>query len=251
MAILTPSSGTVTALDIIKGALRKICQYAPGETIDADDATDALNTLNGMLDLWSNEHLMVYNNIENVLALTAGKNSYTVGAGGDLNISRPLRISGAYSRLTPTGNSVDFPCREVAFEQYAALGLKSQPGPWPKFMYYDTAYPMATLYVWPVPTQSVEFHLWTDMVFSQFASTSTAVALPQGYVLAMQTNLACLLAPEYGAQPSPELKSQARKFKQAIKDMNDTPEATASFDGALAGGNVNDAGWYLHGGFGY
>lgn len=238
-----------TAQDIILGALRKIGIYTVGETLDADDATTGLEQLNALLDMWSNEHLAVYNNVENVLTLNAGQGSYTVGTGGDFNIQRPLRISGAYSRLQPTGTTVDFQCYEVDFERYAQIGLKSQPGPWPKVMYYDSAYPLATLYFWPVPSQAVEFHFWTDMVFTDFASLTTAVSFPPGYFLALQTNLAVLLAPEYGITPDANLMEQARATKKILKSTNMIPQSQSQYDGSIAPQNSNDAGWILTGGF--
>ena len=73
---------TKTALDLITGALRKIGQYAPGEVISAADANDALDTFNGLLDLWSSQKLSVFNVIETVLNLTAGQSTYTMGVGG-------------------------------------------------------------------------------------------------------------------------------------------------------------------------
>lgn len=238
-----------TANDLIIGALRKIGQYTVGETLKAEDASTGLEQLNALLDIWSNEHLAIYNNVENVLTLTPGKSTYTIGTGGDFNIPRPLRISGAYSRLNPTGASVDYPCQEIDFAKYSRIGLKSQPGPWPKVMYYNTGFPLAELKLWPVPSQGAEFHFWADMLFNQFANLTDTVSMPQGYVLALQTNLACLIAPEYGTEPSPQLVAQARSTKKILKATNMTPVATSTFDGALVPGNANDAGWYLVGGF--
>lgn len=238
-----------TALDIIKGALRKLGQYSSGETLDADDATDALDQLNAMLDVWSTEHLAVFNNVENVFNFTAGKGTYTLGPSGDINIVRPLRISAAYTRITSGSSSIDYPCREVAFEQYSAIGVKNQPGPWPKAMYYNTAYPLAQLSFWPVPSSGYEFHLWTDMVYSEFTGLTSVVSMPQGYILALQTNLALILAPEYGVTPSAELKEQARATKRLVKDMNATPQPTVAYDAAIAGRPGRDASWILHGGF--
>lgn len=238
-----------TAADIIRGALRKIGAIAVGETLSADDGSTGLEQLNAMLDIWSNEHLAVYNNTESVLTLVAGQATYTVGVGGDFNIARPLRISGAYTRLQPTGTTVDYPCEEIAFDRYSGIGLKSQPGPWPKVMYFNTSYPLASLTFWPVPSQGAEFHLWADMVFTSFANLTDAVSMPPGYVLALQTNLAVLLAPEYGVTPDPNLLEQARETKKIIKATNMLPQATSSFDGVLVPGNSNDAGWILTGGF--
>lgn len=238
-----------TAYDIIHGALRKIGAIAVGETLSADDSTTGLEQLNAMLDLWSTEHLAVFNNNEYVLQLQAGKSNYTIGTGGDFNIARPLRLSGAYTRLQPTGTTVDYPCTEVDFTRWSKIGIKNQPGPWPKVMYFNTSYPLAQLIFWPVPSQNAEFHLWADMVFSQFANLTDSVTLPQGYMLALQTNLAVLLAAEYGTQPAPELVEQARMAKKTIKALNATPPGTSTYDGVLVGGNVNDAGWILTGGF--
>lgn len=238
-----------TALDIIQGTLRKIGVYQVGETLASEDANIAFDQLNALLDVLSNEHLAVYNNAESVLSLQAGKGVYTVGAGGDFDIARPLRISTAYTRLTPTGSSVDYPCTEVDFDRYSRIGLKNQPGPWPKVMYYDTSYPLANLYVWPVPSQNAEFHLWADMVFASFVNLTDKLQMPQGYRLLLETNLACLLAPEYGIVPEAHLVGMARALKKSIKSTNSTPQGTASYDGAIVASGASDAGWILTGGF--
>jgi hypothetical protein len=236
-----------TALDLIKGALRKIKQYAPGEALDADDATDALGQLNGMMDQWSAQHLAVFNNVEAVLALVPGKSAYSVGTGGDWNIARPLRLSSAYTRIT-TSSSVDFDCQEVSFDRYSQIGLKNQPGPWPKMMYFNTGFPLAEIRLWPVPQAGYEFHLWYDMLISQFASLTTALSMPQGYQLAIETNLACLLGLEYGGV-TPELQKAARDSLKIIKSLNATPSSTMSIDPAVCGSGHADAGWILSGGF--
>jgi hypothetical protein len=239
----------LTTLDIITGALRKIGEYAPGETLSAADSTDALSTLNGLLDMWSNEHLAVYANIENVLAWTAGKGSYTVGSGGDFNIIRPLKITSMYSRLTATGSSIDMPCELVAAPKYMSIGMKNQPGPWPKLAYYDMQYPLATLYVWPVPTAPYEFHLWTDQTFADVGLNDT-FSMPQGYFLALQYNLAVLLAPEYGIEPPPTVLRLAKSMKATLKATNANPTREAPIDAAgLGSGPAHDAGFILTGGF--
>lgn len=238
-----------TTLDLIKGALRKIGEYAPGETLDAADANDALDTLNGLIDIWSNEHLSVYNNVENILVLTPGKQSYSVGIGGEFNIPRPLRVTNMYTRLTTSGSAVDFACQEVTTDKYTAIGLKSQPGPWPKFAYYNTSYPLAEIYFWPVPSQGAEFHMWTDMVFNSLALTDT-LSMPQGYYLALQYNLAVLLAPEYGIEPPQSVAKIAASMKRTIKSLNSTPTQEVMLDVAsMTSGSVNDAGFILSGGF--
>lgn len=74
----TPLSAT-TANDIITGALRFINSYAPGESLDAADAQDALTTLNDLLDSLSTDQASVYATSDQVFNFTPGQYRYTVG----------------------------------------------------------------------------------------------------------------------------------------------------------------------------
>lgn len=239
---------TKTALDLITGALRKIGEYAAGETISPEDANDALDSLNGMLDLWSLQKLAVYNQVETVKTLSAGQASYTIGLGGDFNIERPYRIVKAYSRFASSSSNVDFPCDVVTLEKYADIGMKNMPGPWPKMVYFNSGWPQGELIFWPVPQTGAEFHLWTDAVFSSLNLTDT-VALPRGYYLGIQANLCKVLAPEYGRSLSPELREMADTFMKVLKAANATPQAEAPLDAGIVASGGRDAGWILHGGF--
>lgn len=239
---------TKTALDLITGALRKIGQYAPGEALDSQDANDALDSLNGMLDLWSNQNLLIYNQVETVKALTSGQASYSIGPGADFAIERPYRIATAYSRMTSAGNTVDFACEVITLGKYASIGLKAQPGPWPKMVYFNSGWPSGELIFWPVPQTGVEFHLWTDVVFTALNLTDV-VSLPRGYFLGLQYALAEILCSEYGMGVPPDIKRFAKEFRDVLRAQNATPQAEARIDGAIISSNGNDAGWILTGGF--
>jgi hypothetical protein len=67
------------ALDIIKGALRRINSYQSGEAIAPLDAQDCLDTLNDLLDSWSLDKLHVPGSNENVLQWVTGQNQYKIG----------------------------------------------------------------------------------------------------------------------------------------------------------------------------
>lgn len=68
-----------TALDIIKGALRRINSYQSGETISTPDQNDCLETLNDLLDSWSTDEMYVYGSKEYILQWVPGQNQYTIG----------------------------------------------------------------------------------------------------------------------------------------------------------------------------
>lgn len=70
---------STTAQDLITGALKFCNVYAPGESLDAADADDALATLNDLLDSWSTTPGAVFKSVENILTFVPGQYSYTVG----------------------------------------------------------------------------------------------------------------------------------------------------------------------------
>lgn len=70
---------STTGLDLIVGALRNINVLEAGETVTAQDASDAQQVLNDLLESWSLDHLVIYSSVENVLQYTAGQYQYTIG----------------------------------------------------------------------------------------------------------------------------------------------------------------------------
>ena len=66
-------------IDIITRAMRDIGALAAGETPTPDEAQDAFDTLNDLIDQWSNENMMVFNVTEIIFPVIAGQVQYTIG----------------------------------------------------------------------------------------------------------------------------------------------------------------------------
>lgn len=65
--------------EIISGALKDIGALEAGEVPTADAAQDALDMMNGLIDQWSNEQMMVYNVTEIIFTVVPGQVQYTIG----------------------------------------------------------------------------------------------------------------------------------------------------------------------------
>lgn len=73
------SAITSTALDLITGALRNINALEAGEPVQANDAADALQVLNDLIESLSTDKLFVFTSNQNILAWTPGQYQYTIG----------------------------------------------------------------------------------------------------------------------------------------------------------------------------
>ena len=168
---------------------------------------------------------------------------------GNIKLARPLRIRSGYTRITASGNTgLDywFDCQN-SMNAYNQIGFKGVAGPWPTQLAYQPNYPLGTLWIYPNPQQAGEVHLFTDIILSNLALTTT-VNLPQGYSRALKKLLGLELCPMFGKTPSPELRMQAKEARDLLKAQNASPIQTLRYDSAISRSQVNDAGWIMSGG---
>ena len=92
-------------IDIISRALRDIGALEAGESPTPEAAQDAFDTLNDMIDQWSNEDMMVFYKNEIVFPIVPGQTQYTIGPGGQSNAVVTGSISGTTLTITAISQS--------------------------------------------------------------------------------------------------------------------------------------------------
>lgn len=223
-----------TVSDIITSALQNLGALDIEEAPSAAEAAGGLATLNNMIATWNTENLLVYNITENVFPFVAGQASYTLGSGGDFNIPRPVKIDLAYSRDSQ-GNDYKMGVTDSP-DMYADIISKYTQSTFPTFLYDNGDFPLKTITFWPVPSDaSYSAVLWCWGAIASFVNISDTVTLPPGYNLALEYNLAVLLAPKYGRMVSEDLKAlaisakaQLKRINYSIKEMNFDPAMTGT-----------------------
>lgn len=213
----------VTPHSLITFSLRAIGILGVGQTALAEDYQDAFAALNAMLAVWNRRRWLVYHLID-VAKVSTGAISYTVGPGGDFDTPRPDRLEAAFFRqfVSSQPNKVDYPLTLLeAREDYNQIALKNLTS-WPQYIFYDSAYPVGTVYPWPVPQASIyELHLTLKFTLRQFDSYVQDINLPPEYEETIWTNLALRLGMIYpGAVISEDLKGLARAALETIRGAN-------------------------------
>lgn len=207
-----------TAQTIIDRSIRLIGALESGESATAQETADCLVALNALIDSWRNDALIVHAITSVSKTLTPADGSYTIGTGGDINTTWPVKIDGA----TVTDSASDYPLDVVPENRWRLIQDKSQTG-FPRVLYYDPQYPLGVVNLWPVPSSAytLKLSVWTPI--GTLASAATAIALPPGYERALTTALAIEIAPEFQKQVSAELAKAAQNSLALIKRNNVRP----------------------------
>jgi hypothetical protein len=76
------------------------------------------------------------------------------------------------------------------------------------------------MYIYPKPTQLLEWHFISVQELTEPATLATELFFPPGYMRAFAYNLAMEIAPEFGVEPSPQVKRVAMTSKRNLKRIN-------------------------------
>lgn len=228
-----------TALQLIQRAYQ-LCGYAPNEPLSGADTDLGQDTLNKMLDLWSNDSLMCFAVLEQSVTLQPGKSAYTIGTVGspDINAPRPLRIREGYGAAYLTdSNGNNYHVNVFEKNQWNQLANRSATttSNLPEIMFYDPQYPLGIVNVWPMPTEPVTLSFDSSLALPDMPTVTTAFSLPPGYEMAIQTNLAVLLWPFLTkSDVTRTLAATAATSKADIMRTN-TRRNVAQFDRSIVG----------------
>ena len=215
-----------TAGDIINGSLRLIGVLAEGEVPSGETAQDALNAMNQMVESWNTERLAVYSTQDQVVTWPPGQRFQTFGPTGNIVGNRPVLIDDATYFRDPS-SGISYGLKLINQQQYNGIAVKTVTSTYPQVMWVNMTYPDIEMYVYPVPTKVLEFHIVSVQELSQPASLGTDLAFPPGYLRCFRYNLACELAPEFGVEPSRQVQRIAMTSKRNLKRINNPDDIMA------------------------
>ena len=184
----------MTANDIIKAALRKLLVIPSGGTPTTAQYADGLEVLNDMVNSWSAQRDLIYEDTKENLTIPAGTQSITIGATGTLVTARPLKINVATLR----DNDIDYTMRLISEKEYQQYSQKKNVSR-PFRLYYRNTWPNGTIYFEYTTDQAYTLVLTSLKQLTTFPDGTTDIDLPDHYKRAFSTNLTIELADEMGA----------------------------------------------------
>ena len=222
---------TYSAGDQINRALRLLGVLAEGETSSASVMQDSLMAMNQMIDSWNTERLSVFSTIDQIVNWPVGAINATLGPSGSLvrlngTAVRPILVDDATYYRDPQTN-VSYGIKLINQQQYDGIAVKTVTSTYPQVMFVNMTYPDIDIYIYPKPTRLLEFHFISVEELSQPATLATTLAFPPGYLRAFTYNLAMEIAPEFGVEPSEQVKRIAMTSKRNLKRINNPDDVMA------------------------
>lgn len=229
-----------TANELIESAALKLGAKDSGEALTPDESTDSLAILNSMLDNMALKKLMVYQIVQNSYTWPALASSRTIGTSGNFNATRPIRIEdGTYFE---DSNSQNYQVNIIRNRStYDAITTKTATSTYPDYLFYDPAYPLGVLNVYPVPDVALTLKLNSWQTLQSFASLTTDLSLPPGYRWMIEHNLAVALEAVFSFPAPPHVVSEAKSSRSDIMRVNHIPvTATTEAYSVLNGGSAGN-----------
>lgn len=227
----------MTANDIIKAALRKLLIIPSGGTPTSNQYTDGLEVLNNLVESWSAQYNLVYEDTLEELTIPSGTQSITIGSAGTLVTARPLKINIASLKDSSTeyGELDIYDERDYATFNKSTVSL-------PSGVYYRNTYPNGTIYFNCTTDKEYTLVLTSLKELSTFPDGTTAVSLPPYYERAFKTNLTIELADEFGAgnRVTQAMVLLADESKNAIIGKSVSPVEARIEIGAGRAYNINE-----------
>ncbi len=223
-----------TVSDMVLRSLRLIGEKGIGGTLTSAEQTAYLADMNTFLESCSLDRLLVYQLLQESLALTTSTGSYTIGSGGAFNTTRPNRIVDPC--FIRDSNSIDSPLDIISAETYGRITSKTVDGSTPRYLFYNQAYSsgLGTIYLYPEPSASLTLYINSWKQLQSFSAISDTVTLPPGYRRFIEYNFAIEVAG--GFMPvSAEVIKVAKESKAAIAGVN-LPEGLLRIDAGVLGG---------------
>jgi len=208
-----------TAGDQINRALRLLGVLAEGETPSASVSADALLSMQQMIDSWNTEKLSTFSTQDQVFTWPATQISRTLGPTGDFVGNRPVMLEDSTYFRDPLTN-VSYGVKLINQQQYDGIAVKTVTSTYPQVLWINMTYPDIEMYVFPVPIRDLEWHFISVEELTQPALLATELYFPPGYMRAFTYNLACEIAPEFGVEPSAQIKRIAMTSKRNLKRIN-------------------------------
>lgn len=203
-----------TARNIITNAFSLLAITNPATV----DITWGLDRLNNILASLVTEGINIQGIAIDNTVLTAGKRTYTIGTGGEINTVRPESLASIVLSYPNEVQSEPVKCT-MSLEEYSVVSGLSDTG-LPTSVWYDNNYPLSKIYFDIIPDKAYTCVIYSNKAFADITDLDAVYDIHSKYHEFLETNLALNLAPRFNSIPDGMVIGRAGLTKLQIQNSN-------------------------------
>lgn len=209
-----------------------------GDTPSSEQFARGMTRLNDLINMWQTQGLKLWLQTDQSIALVAGQTTYTMKLGGDVAITKPLRVQQGYYLDT---SSVRRPIYPLSWDEWLRLSTVTQQGAVTQYFVNKRATELDVSF-WLTPDATAATgtaHLLIQQQVTNLVSLTDDMDFPQEWFMALRWGLAddwCTGQPQAVID---RCRERASSFRMALEDwdMEDTPTSFAP-DQRFVGGSA-------------
>jgi len=216
-----------TAQRIIRMAYKDAGLIQEGDEPNGEQYADGLMRLNDIANLWQTQGLKLWLNQDLPVPLVAGQGNYSLGPGGTVDMTKPLRVIEAYYLDT---SGIRRPLVVLSWDDYFRLSQVNQTGQINSY-FVNKQQLKLDLFFWNIPdalAATGTVHLLIQNQITQMVSLTDTTAFPIEWSMGLRWALADELSTGQPQAIMDRCERKATAYRQALEDW-DVEDAPTSF----------------------
>lgn len=221
----TPAANTPNA--IILDAMQDACILQDGDQPTSEQYAKYSRRLNDLINLWQTQGLKLWLNVDTPVSLVVGQGLYTFRPGGDVDMTKPMRVIEAYY-LYPSG--VRRPLTVLSWDDYVRLSQINQAGDMNSYFVNKEATQL-TVFFWLIPDATSALgvaHVVLQVQVANFISLTETMNFPQEWRIALRWGLADEMASGQPQTIMDRCQQRAMAYRTMLEDF-DVEDAPTMF----------------------
>ena len=234
---MTVAASFATPDRIIRYAMIDAGLLQTGEEPNSDQYAEHTNRLNDLINLWGTQGLKLWTYLDQSITLAAGTNSYTLGPGGSIITTKPLRaIQGYYlDDSSPANRRPLFP---LSWQEWLTLSTTATQGQVSQY-FVDKQVANLVVYFWLTPDAEAATgtaHLLIPRQITNFTGITDTMNFPQEWFMGLRWGLADDICTGQPPETMTRCAQRAAAFRAALEDW-DVEDADTKFQPDIRQGN--------------
>jgi hypothetical protein len=201
---------------------------------EGDDPTpeqyaNNINRLNDLINFWQTQGLKLWLQFDLNVPLVAGQGTYTIGPGGNVNMTKPMRVLDSSYYLDSNNNRR--PLMMISRDEYNKLSNVVQTGQLNSYFVDKQATQLAVSF-WLVPDATAALgtaHLLIQQQVANFESIIDTMNFPKEWYLALRWGLADDICTGQPQAIMDRCMAKAAIFRSAVEDW-DVEDTSTRFE---------------------